>query len=81
LKLAYLQDVVKAFNNDSIRTDPDINNLIIKSEHIGSNEFNTYRFGKPVKFQVINAFITNRYGIMLIMKDEQGKSFDWEYFD
>ncbi|HEX9896283.1 MAG TPA: hypothetical protein VGA85_01300 [Dehalococcoidales bacterium] len=61
LKLYFLQCVVEAFHNDNIRTNKEINNLVVKSEPIGDKEFKTYRFGEPVKYKVIDSFITERY--------------------
>ncbi len=51
--------------------------LSVGSEPIGRKELT---LGNKV-YQVINTNISERYGILLNMKDEKGKSVTHEYFD
>jgi|GEM_PF-2272647 hypothetical protein len=77
LKLYFLRCVVDTYHNDNIRTNQEINGLIIGSEPIGKKELT---LGNKV-YQVINSSISERYGIMLTLKDAKGKNITWEYFD
>jgi hypothetical protein len=77
VKLYFLQCVVETYHNDNIRTNQEINDLIIGSEPIGRKELT---LGNKV-YQVVNSTVSERYRILLNMKDDKGKSVIHEYFD
>ncbi len=80
--IVLISRLVKAFNNDLIRTDESISKIILSGTQVGGSSFKlTNRSGILVSYTIINRYITERYGIMLTLKDEKGKIIKYEYFD
>ena len=80
--IVLLGKLVDAFNNDSIRTNKAIIDMVLAGTQVGGNDFKwTNSSGVLVISPIIDRYITERYGIMLSLIDEKGKSFKWEYFD
>ena len=80
-KIILIRRLVNAFNNDSIRTNKAIIDVVVSGTQMGGEDFKVTKSTGIVSYPIIDRYITKRGGIMLTLKDEKGKPFKWEYFD
>jgi hypothetical protein len=73
--------LVNTFNNDSIRTNKAIVDVVVSGTQIGGEDFKLTKSTGIVSYPIIDRYITKRLGILLTLKNEKGKLFKWEYFD
>jgi hypothetical protein len=76
-----IRRLVNAFNNDSIRTNKAIIDVVVSGTQMGGEDFKVTKSTGIISYPIIDRYITKRGGIMLTLKDERGKLFKWEYFD
>jgi len=80
-KIILIRRLVNAFNNDSIRTNKEIIDVVVSGTQMGGEDFKVTKSTGIISYPIIDRYITKRGGIMLTLKDERGKLFKWEYFD
>jgi hypothetical protein len=80
-KIILIRRLVNAFNNDSIRTNKAIIDVVVSGTQMGGEDFKVTKSTGIISYPIIDRYITKRGGIMLTLKDERGKLFKWEYFD
>jgi hypothetical protein len=82
LKIYLVGKIADTFNYDSIRTNKAIINFVVAGTQVGGNEFSTKNWrGVWVRHPIIDRYITERWRIMLILKNKNGKTFKYEYVD
>jgi hypothetical protein len=80
-KIILIRRLVNAFNNDSIRTNKAIIDVVVSGTQMGGEDFKVTKSTGIISYPIIDRYITKRGGIMLTLKDERGNLFKWEYFD
>jgi hypothetical protein len=82
LKIYLLRKIIIAFNSDSIKTNKAIVDFVVAGTQVGGSEFKTKNWrGAWVSHPIIDRSISNKWGIMLTLKDEKKKPFKYEYID
>lgn len=79
-KILLVGKIAEAFNSDSIRTNKAIVEFVVAGTQVGGNEFKTKNWrGIWVSHPIIDSYITERWRIMLVLKNKNGKTFKYEY--
>jgi hypothetical protein len=82
LKIYLVGKIADTFNHDSIRTNKAIIDFVVAGTQVGGNEFKTRNWrGVWVSHPIIDRYITERWRIMLVLKNKNGKTFKYEYVD
>jgi len=79
-KLLFVEKIAQAFDSDLIRTNKNIVEFVVAGTQLGGNEFKTKNWrGIWINHPIIDRYITERWRIMLVLKNKNGKIFKWEY--
>ena len=82
VKISLIQMLVRAFDNDSLRTNKAIINIVVAGTIMGGNEFRMRNWrGAWVSYPVVDRYITYHGGVMLVLKNKIGCLFKREFID